>query len=309
MTCGLCGRFTRVEALPPGWKSSASVVFCRECRRQRFRLRSLTMTVEEPIWAAWQEFRTALEERWRRATPLLLPDRAWELTTSDGRHIARVLIGDQWWALRLHDAKWSRGRREAYEKIAAGEAAAGEFFLYPRPTQEGRVQNRPSRDLRPYEIECKTVVWLPRRRPEQLTTLHARTRRPDARVRSQNIGEIDLSDLRRAVRANWVSFPSQVPTFPSCGQADLQRKLIQLYFLMGWSCARIATRYGLVQQHVRGVLLAWKCRAVSTGYLQHIPPAEVMQRLEMLASSLQHEYVKEHPVPGELRSATLSAAP
>jgi len=300
MTCGLCGRFTKAGPLPPGWKVHGSVIFCRDCRRQQFRLRVITMTVAEPIRAQWQEFRRALEEMWSRATPVQLADQAWELTTSKGQHIVRVLIGNQWWALRVQDRKWSPGRREAYEKIAAGEAAAEEFCLYPKPARKGRIPKRASRDVRPYEVECKTVAWLARQQPEPLTTLHARVRRLEGRMRDQNIGEIDLGDLRRAIRANWISFPSQVPTFPSCGPADLQHKLIQLYFLMGWSCANIAARYGLTRGQVRAILHAWKGRAASTGYLQHIAPAEALRGMEMLLSSLQKESITETPNPSGL---------
>jgi hypothetical protein len=206
-------------------------------------------------------------------------------------------LGDQWWALRLEDTKWPRGRTEAYEKIASGEAAAGEFFMYPRPAYEACIPNRPGRDLRPYEIECKTVAWLPRQRPERLTTLQTRACRPDtrapskkpkdflfragpgppdARILNQSIEEADVRNVRRAICANWISFPSQVPTFAGCGPPDLQHKLIQLYFVMGWSCAKIAARYGLLEGRVRGVLDVWKWRAANAGYLQHIPSAEVI---------------------------------
>lgn len=311
MICGLCGRFTRVDPLPPGWRIQGSLVFCRRCRRQRFRLRFLSMTVAEPIGAEWQEFRVALEEMWRRARPLLLTEQAWELTTVRGQHIARVFIGDQWWALRLHDAKWSPARRETYEKIAAGKAAAGEFLLYPRPAHGGCIHNRPNSDLRPDEIECKTEAWLPHG-PEQPATLHGRVNgqadRPDARIRNRNIAEIDLSNLRRAIRANWISFPSQVPAFPGCGKADLHQKVVQLYFLMGWSCSRIAGRYGLTQDQVRGVLCGWRRHAANAGYLQHIPSIEVMRPLEMLALLVPDDSHEKPPGPGELDSSAGSVA-
>ena len=282
MTCGVCGRLRKVERLSRGWKICRSVVFCPGCRRRRFRLRSITMAVAEPTGAELGEFRSALEEMWRRATPLLLTDEARELTTVEGQHIVRVFIGDQWWALRLNDAKWSRGRREAYERIAAGEVAAGEFLLYPRPTYQGCIQNCPSRNVRPYEIECKTVAWLPREQQEDRARDQSvpspRTSRLDPMVRKQNIQEIEIGILREAIRANWVSFPSQVPTFPNCGLPDLQPKLIQLYFVFGWKCANIAARYGLAQEQVRHILNAWRCRAGSAGYIQHILPAEVVSQ-------------------------------
>jgi len=87
-------------------------------------------------------------------------------------------------------------------------------------------------------------------------------------VRDRNIEEIDISHLRDAVRANWVSFPSQVPTFSRCGPAELQWRVVQLYFVLGWRCAAIAARYGMVQDQVRHMLNAWKLRAVRAGFIQ-----------------------------------------
>jgi hypothetical protein len=80
---------------------------------------------------------------------------------------------------------------------------------------------------------------------------------------------IDL--LREAIRANRVSFPSQVPTFERHDRPDLQSKLVQLYFVLGWSCENLAARYGLIHQRVRQILTTWKRRAVVTGYIQVIP--------------------------------------
>lgn len=51
--------------------------------------------------------------------------------------------------------------------------------------------------------------------------------------------------------------------------------MVQLYFVLGWSCDRIALRYGFVRQRAQQVLHTWSRRAVETGYLQHIPPLEV----------------------------------
>jgi two-component system KDP operon response regulator KdpE len=82
-----------------------------------------------------------------------------------------------------------------------------------------------------------------------------------------------IDGLRDAIRANWVSFPSQVPTFERHDRPDLQRKLVQLYFVLGWNCENIATRYGLIHQRVRQILTTWKRRALEMGYIQYIPPA------------------------------------
>jgi hypothetical protein len=79
--------------------------------------------------------------------------------------------------------------------------------------------------------------------------------------------------LREAIRANQVSFPSAVPTFEHHDRPDLQWRVVQLYFVLGWSCERIASRYDLVYQRVSQILKTWKRRAVEMGYIQYIPPA------------------------------------
>ncbi len=96
------------------------------------------------------------------------------------------------------------------------------------------------------------------------------------RARSQsaeNIEEFSLNELRRKIRQNRVSFPAQVPTFAKHDRPDLQRKTVQLYFLLGWSCDRIAQRHGLLRQRVQQILSTWKRRAIQMGYIQEIPPA------------------------------------
>jgi hypothetical protein len=56
-----------------------------------------------------------------------------------------------------------------------------------------------------------------------------------------------LDQLREALRANLISFPTPVPTFERHDRADLQWKLVQLYFVLGWSLESIAARYGLTE--------------------------------------------------------------
>ncbi len=85
--------------------------------------------------------------------------------------------------------------------------------------------------------------------------------------------ELSLCELRGKIRRNRVSFPSQVPTFAKHDRPDLQRKTVQLYFLFGWSCSRIAQRYGVLRQRIQQILSTWKRRAIQMGYIQEIPPA------------------------------------
>lgn len=94
--------------------------------------------------------------------------------------------------------------------------------------------------------------------------------RPDPRLK---IEEFSLNELRKKIRQNRVSFPSQVPTFAKHDRPDVQRKAVQLYFLFGWSCKRIAERHGLLRQRVQQILSTWKRRAIQMGYIQEIPPA------------------------------------
>jgi hypothetical protein len=90
---------------------------------------------------------------------------------------------------------------------------------------------------------------------------------------ANSIEHLSLSELRGKIRRNRVSFPSQVPIFAKHDRPDLQRKTVQLYFLFGWSCSRIAQRYGVLRQRIQQILSTWKRRAIQMGYIQEIPPA------------------------------------
>src|SRR5579871_395160 len=86
--------------------------------------------------------------------------------------------------------------------------------------------------------------------------------------------EMRTDELRKAIRKNQVSFPSQVPSFPKHDRPDLQQKLAQLYFVCGWSGPKIGARYGLSRLRVQQILNTWKRRAVEQGYIQTVPAAE-----------------------------------
>jgi hypothetical protein len=108
-------------------------------------------------------------------------------------------------------------------------------------------------------------------------------RRPLPALTEVHLESLRVDQLREALRMNSVSFPSQVPTFNREDRPDLQHKFAQLYFVLGWSCGKIAVRYGIVRQRVGQILNAWTRRAVAKGYIQVIPPAE---SLTLLASIL-----------------------
>ena len=112
-------------------------------------------------------------------------------------------------------------------------------------------------------------------------TRQVRTR-SESRARRRALPPLDrvklhslrADQLRLAIRNNLVSFPSQIPVFERHDRPDLQRRIVQLYFMFGWSCETIAARYGMLRQRIGQVLNTWKRRAVEMGYIQFIPPME-----------------------------------
>jgi hypothetical protein len=266
MNCSSCRRRVRGQRLPPGWKVSGDAVLCRQCLRQRYRFRSITMAVMEPIGAAWRDLRAVLEESCVHATP---HGEVWQARIAEGQPVVRVLIRDRWWELRLKSAGWTGGKKAAYERVAFG-AAAGELFIHRAPIEDTQLGNRSDRNPDTHSrIICKIVAWLPRKKVED--SKEPQSAPPGLAHRldpSAHLKETNIADLREAIRANWVSFPSQVPTFPKHDRPDLQRQLAQLYFVLGWNCNDIGARYGLVPARVRQILNMWKHRAVKTGYIQ-----------------------------------------
>lgn len=71
-----------------------------------------------------------------------------------------------------------------------------------------------------------------------------------------------------AIRRNLVSFPSQIPAFVKHG--ELQERIVQLFFVRGWTVKAICDRYGLGKSTVRKLISDWKIRAVAAGYIQEI---------------------------------------
>jgi|SRR5580698_344239 hypothetical protein len=88
------------------------------------------------------------------------------------------------------------------------------------------------------------------------------------------IDQLPLHELRAAIRANRVSFPSQTPVFVSQHQVDRQRRVVQLYFVLGWNSGRIGRRYGITGSRVIQILGRWTRRAVELGFIQHIPSVD-----------------------------------
>ena len=256
--------------MPRDWKLSGGVVLCGQCWRRRFGLRSITMAVVEPIRATWQELLAELERSCHHETR---HERDWSATFTDGRPVVRVLSGDRWWEMRLKSPRRG-GQRAAYERIATG-GVHGELFFFRAPSGNGQRLTGLSADTGTLSrMMCRIVAWLPRQRAvvEAHNGLPEEANQPFPGV--PDLEKADLRNLRSAIRAGWVSFPSQVPTFTNHRVADLEAKLVQLYFILGWNTRNIGARYGLHSTRIRQILDTWKRRAVKAGYLQYIASAE-----------------------------------
>jgi hypothetical protein len=110
---------------------------------------------------------------------------------------------------------------------------------------------------------------------------------------SETVGSPHRLDyLRKAIRNNRVSFPAQVPVFACQHRADIQWRLAGLYFVRGWSTARLGQRYKFTSRRVHQLLRQWVSRAKVLGYLQEIPTVIAHQ---VLARSTLHEGALESP--------------
>ena|SRR4030088_116848 len=77
--------------------------------------------------------------------------------------------------------------------------------------------------------------------------------------------------LRSAIWKNQASFPSVVPVFEKQTRPDIQWRVVQLYFVRGWSVGDLAKRYQVTPQRVMQIVTIWRMRAVTLGYIQEIP--------------------------------------
>jgi len=117
---------------------------------------------------------------------------------------------------------------------------------------------------------------------------------------NMNLNQLRLDQLQEAIRANLVSFPSQVPVFIKHADGRLQCHVVLLYFVLGWSCDKIAKRYNFTRQHIWQMVSEWRRHAVTLGYLQVIPPPEVLRPLR-LTGVARPVWAPVSRVPGEVR--------
>ena|SRR5208283_3305695 len=80
-----------------------------------------------------------------------------------------------------------------------------------------------------------------------------------------------LARLRQAIWNREISFPAQVPSFPRQHSAEIQWRVVTLYFVRGWTCEQLADRYRVTASRVRQLLRLWVECARALGYLQDIP--------------------------------------
>jgi hypothetical protein len=78
--------------------------------------------------------------------------------------------------------------------------------------------------------------------------------------------------LRRAIRRNIVSFPSQIPVFLKQLPAGMQWRAVLLFFVRGWSSPNIAARFHVPTHRIWQVLEDWSVRAFALGYVQVLDP-------------------------------------
>jgi hypothetical protein len=78
--------------------------------------------------------------------------------------------------------------------------------------------------------------------------------------------------LRTAITRNLVTFPAQIQPFMRRTAGDLPERIVQLYFVRGWSVRNICERYGMSKAMIHKLLAEWRIRAVESGYIQEVEP-------------------------------------
>ncbi len=118
--------------------------------------------------------------------------------------------------------------------------------------------------------------------------------------------------LRAAIRRNAVTFPSQMVRLRSCDAGnDEPERIVQLYFVHGWSIRSICRRYRLSKKRIDNILNKWRHGAVAAGFVQEIRPRSmddkaptfeiVRAELASLTQSLENELSGESTGKGDCR--------
>jgi transposase-like protein len=136
-----------------------------------------------------------------------------------------------------------------------------------------------------------------------------RTGRQLARARDTHMTLTLLGNtlLRAAITRNLVSFPSQVRPFMKRTSGDLQERIVQLYFVRGWSVRNICDRYGLSKAMAHKLLVEWRVRAVESGHIQEIEPGILAAMVQETRS--EEVNIPKAPVYAPVQSETPDAVP
>lgn len=109
-----------------------------------------------------------------------------------------------------------------------------------------------------------------------------------------DISLISNSALRVAIQRNLVSFPPQIPALMKRPGGDMQERMAQLYFALGWTVRSLGERYGLSKAMVQKLLSEWRIRAIAAGFVQEIHPEALNALIH-----IKDEIDAPIPSPGE----------
>jgi hypothetical protein len=130
---------------------------------------------------------------------------------------------------------------------------------------------------------------------------------PESCIEVHEAKPYPIDDLRAAIQANQISFPVPVPIFVSQHRADAQWRIVELYFVHGWSPETLAQRYRVTSSRVRQTLRSWVRCAKTLGYLQAIPAAEAPEMA--MTAGAGTAWWDETAVPPAFAAAAFLQAP
>jgi hypothetical protein len=97
-----------------------------------------------------------------------------------------------------------------------------------------------------------------------------------------------LKQFRAAIQSNQVAFPQPAPKFACQCRPEIQWRAAELFLIHGWTCSRLAVRYGVTRGRIWWFVRSWLDRALALGYLQDIPPVDITIAGASRASALIH---------------------
>jgi hypothetical protein len=96
-----------------------------------------------------------------------------------------------------------------------------------------------------------------------------------------------LRQWREAIQNNEVAIPSSMPVFACQYRPDIQWRAAELYLVRGWTCQQIAKRYDVTRARIWQFVRSWLDRALTLGYLQTIPSADLTFQSTQQAARMQ----------------------